>query len=57
MMIKYLDYIGTMTKHIDAIIIVNRKGIVEYSGMYNRTNKRFMDEGSSANIYLRFIQN
>lgn len=45
MMIKYLDYIGTMTKHIDAIIIVNRKGIVEYSGMYNRTNKRFMDEG------------
>jgi arginine utilization regulatory protein len=45
MIIKYLDYIGTMTKHIDAIIIVNRKGIVEYSGMYNHTNKRFMDEG------------
>jgi len=45
MIIKYLDYITKLTSHIDAIMIVNRKGVVEYSGMYNHSKNRFMDEG------------
>lgn len=45
MIIKYLDYISKLTKHVDAIMILNRNGIVEYSGMYNHSKNRFMDEG------------
>lgn len=45
MIIKYLDYISKLTKHVDAIMILSRKGIVEYSGMYNHSKNRFMDEG------------
>lgn len=45
MIIKYLEYVSKIYDHIDAIIIVNKHGIIEYSAMVSLETNRLQDEG------------
>ncbi|ATW23579.1 sigma-54 interaction domain-containing protein [Candidatus Formimonas warabiya] len=45
MLIKYLDAISKIFDHVDALIIINKQGIVEYSIIYNPEIHSFVNDG------------
>lgn len=45
MITNYMEYISKLDTRIDAIMMVNRDGVIEYSGMYCTRTSVFKDDG------------
>ena len=45
MIAKWFNYMSRLHDGVDAILITNRDGTVEYSAMFSEREKRLMDEG------------